>query len=77
MKLIFDDFVIIKRSGKIILSSPHAKRQFREGKIKAKEIRTGTLGKTVAQKTGQSCIYRSKFAKNDPNYDKKSTYKEY
>ena len=75
MKLIFNDFEIIKRSGNIILSSPHCKRQFREGKIKAKEIRTGTLVKKVSSKTRSSCIYRSKYAQNDPNYDKISTYK--
>ena len=76
MKIIFDDFEIIKRSGKIILSSPHSHKQFREGLVKARELRTGTLAKEVSSKTNCSCIYRTKFAKNDPNYDKKSTYKE-
>lgn len=58
------------------MSSPHSHKQFREGKIKAREFRTGTLAKEVSAKTKSCCIYRSKFAKNDPNYDKKSTYKD-
>ena len=75
MKFVFEDFEIIKRSGNIIFSSPHAHRQYRNGKVKSREFRTGTLSKIVSSKTKSSCIYRTKFAKNDPNYDKESIYK--
>ncbi len=75
MKIEFEDFEIIKRTKNIMFSSPHAHRQFRNGMVKAREFRTGTLSKIVSAKTKCSCIYRTVFTKTDPNYDKDSTYK--
>ena len=75
MKVKYEDFDIIKRPGNIMFSSPHSHRQFRNGKIKAREFKTGTLSKIVSSKTKCSCIYRTAFTQTDPNYDKDSTYK--
>lgn len=75
MNLIYEDFNIIKGNIPIILSAPHCKEQLREGKIKTKENGTDTLAIEVSNKTDCSCIYKTKFYNNDPNWDTVSTYK--
>lgn len=75
MNFIYEDFNIIKGNIPIILSAPHCKEQLREGKIKTKESETDTLAIEVANKINCSCIYKTKFYNNDPNWDKLSTYK--
>ena len=76
MKICFEDFNIELRNTPIILSAPHCRKQLRNGKIKKREIRTGTLVKDVASKTSSCCIYKTKFLNNDPNFDDNSTYRE-
>jgi uncharacterized protein YchJ len=75
MNLIYEDFNIIKGNIPIILSAPHCKEQLREGKIKTHESGTDTLAIQVSKKTNCSCIYKTKFYNNDPNWDEISTYK--
>ena len=71
----FEDFCIEKRAGKIMLSAPHCYDQWRNEKIKKRETRSGILVKSVASNLGCSCIYKTKFLYNDPNWDDKSTYR--
>ncbi|MGN1330812.1 MAG: N-formylglutamate amidohydrolase [Clostridia bacterium] len=76
MKYIFEDFNIEFRKNNIMLSAPHCYPQFRNGEIKKKETRTGILVKDLAKKLSLSCIYKTKFYNNDPNWDDNSTYRE-
>lgn len=76
MKISFEDFNIESRNSSVMLSAPHCRKQFRDGKTKKREIRTGSLVKAVSSKSRSSCIYKTKFFHNDPNWDKISTYKE-
>lgn len=71
----FEDFCIEKRVGKIMLSAPHCYNQLRDGRIKQRETRSGILVKKVASKLGCSCIYKTKFFNNDPNWDNESAYR--
>ena len=71
----FEDFCIEKRGGKVMLSAPHCYDQWRHGKIKRRETRSGVLVKSVASNLRCSCIYKTKFFYNDPNWDDESTYR--
>ena len=75
MNLIFDDFNILVGNLPIILSAPHCCNHFRNGKIKTYEYNTDTLVISTSNKIGTSCIYKTAFSYNDPNWDSVSNYK--
>lgn len=72
----FEDFNIEKRNGSIMLSAPHCYNQLRNNKIKKRETKSGILVKNIASNLRCSCIYKTRFYNNDPNWDNKSTYRE-
>lgn len=70
--------VTIKRGDiPIMLSTPHSINHFREGNIKYAEKLTGSIGRFLNEYIGCHLIYKSKFSKTDPNFDKNSKYKEH
>lgn len=69
-------FELTKRSGKILLSSPHSVRQLREGKIKIAEFRTGAMVQILGEELNLPVISRTKYNFDDPNYDDKNPYKD-
>lgn len=71
-----EDFNIIIRKNKVILSAPHAVKQIRNGKDKACETRTKYIVDKVSKKTNTSCIYKTKCLNDDANYDDYSRYRE-
>ena len=60
-------FELTKRSGKILLSSPHSVRQLREGKIKIAEFRTGAMVQILGEELNLPVISRTKYNVDDPN----------
>ena len=60
----------------LIISAPHSINHFRENEIKYAEKLTGSIGLYLNEKAACHLIYKSKFSKTDPNFDKKSKYKE-
>lgn len=76
MKYVFEDFNIEDKHSKIMFSAPHNFPQLRNGEIKSAEPKTGILVETLSKDFNCSCIYKTKFYNNDPNWDEKSTYKE-
>lgn len=76
MKYVFEDFNIENNNSKVMFSAPHCFPQFRNGKIKSAEPKTRFLIEGFSQAFNCSCIYKTKFYNNDPNWDEESTYKE-
>jgi len=76
MKYVFEDFNIEHRTKKVILSAPHCYPQLRNGIKKKAETKTGILVKNVSKAFNCSCIYKTKFYNNDPNWDETSTYRD-
>lgn len=76
MKYVFEDFNIEDRKSKVMFSAPHCFPQLRNGEIKSAEPKTSVLIETLSKDFNCSCIYKTKFYNNDPNWDENSTYKE-
>jgi len=76
MKYVFEDFNIEYRANNVVLSAPHCCPQLRNGIMKKSETKTGVLVKDVSKAFNCSCIYKTKFYNNDPNWDKESTYRD-
>lgn len=76
MKYVFEDFNIENNNSKVMFSAPHSFPQLRNGQIKSAETKTGFLVEALSKCFNCSCIYKTKFYNNDPNWDEKSTYKE-
>ena len=72
----YDYFKIDKGSNNIILSAPHAYKHTRDNKIKCNENNTSKIVKILGILTNSHVIYTYKNSDNDPNYDKKSIYKD-
>lgn len=53
----------------ILLSAPHAVKQYREGKIKSEDKLTGAIVEYLCEKTGASGIVRVCNYRDDPNYE--------
>ena len=62
--------------GDIVFSCPHAVTHMREGKQVLADINTGPLGMAM-HSLGYSLLVKTKNCNDDPNYDYKSTYKDY
>lgn len=75
MKKVYDDFNIEDRKNKIMLSAPHCWQKYKNGKMQKRETKTGILVKEISKKLNLPCIYKTKYYKNDPNSDEKSTYR--
>lgn len=75
MKKIYEDFNIEDRENKIMLSAPHRWQKYKNGRKYKRETKTGILVKEVSKQLNLPCIYKTKFYKNDPNSDEKSTYR--
>lgn len=63
-------------SNKVVLSAPHSVEQFREGKFKLGEFRTGVLVELLLQSTDSFGITKTKCLSDDANYDVCCDYKE-
>ena len=62
-------FEFIEGKEKIILSAPHSVRQFRNGKIKGKDMLTGAMTILLQKNINCYCIYKTKNINDDANYD--------
>lgn len=70
-------FQIIKGTCPVLLSAPHSTTQLRNGKIKAKELGTGSIIIEVAKQTNCYAIYKLWNNQDDANYDiDNNDYKE-
>ncbi len=71
------EYEIIEGKLPVLISAPHSVRQFRNGKIKAKDSYTGVIAIILQKETNCSCIYKIKNNNNDANYDlENNKYKE-
>lgn len=72
-----ESFKYIKGKEKIILSAPHSVSQIRNGKIKGKDIATGTIAISLQKSLNCYCIYKTRNNNDDANYDiEKNPYKD-
>lgn len=62
-------FVIEEGSVPVIVSAPHAVKQFRDGKIKMADVYTGGIARYLHEVTGCHLICSTRFTRKDPNYD--------
>ena len=71
-------YEIIVGSNNIMLSAPHSVSQFREGKVKTGEYRTGLIVKLLKERTASHSIYKTACLQDDANYDESDSckYKE-
>ena len=70
-------FEIIEGKIPILISAPHSVRQFRNGKIKAKDSYTGAIAIILQKEINCYCIYKTKNNNDDANYDlENNNYKE-
>ena len=61
----------------VLISAPHSVRQFRNGKIKEKDLYTGPIVIELQRQTNCYCIYKTKNNNDDANYDiERNEYKE-
>ncbi|UHR02408.1 hypothetical protein LV469_07120 [Peptoniphilus sp. GNH] len=70
-----EGFELVKKKSDIMLSAPHAIRQFRNDKIKAAEFRTGPMVKILGEDLGLSYITRTGYRNDDPNFDEINPYR--
>lgn len=72
----YNCFSIIEGNSNIIISAPHTYTHKRKGKKKSKEL--GVLDMVLLLKELTNChvIYTTQDINNDPNFDKKSEYKD-
>lgn len=74
-----NNFKIINGTIPIILSAPHAVKQYRDGNIKPEDKLTGAIVEWLCMKTGANGIIRTSNCNDDPNYEnsgKSLKYKE-
>lgn len=71
-------YEIVTGSNNIMLSAPHSVRQFRDGKAKTGEYRTGLIVKLLKERTTSHIIYKTACLQDDANYDEigKCKYKD-
>lgn len=70
-------FEYIQGKNNILISAPHSVSQFRNGKIKGKDMCTGTIAITLQKSLNCHCIYKTKNYNDDANYDiENNTYKD-
>lgn len=62
-------FIIEEGQIPVMVSAPHAVKQFREGMIKRADIYTGGIARYLHEVTGCHLIYSCMFTESDPNYD--------
>lgn len=61
----------------VLISAPHSVRQYRNGKIKEKDLYTGPIVIELQRLTNCYCIYKTKNNNDDANYDiENNSYKE-
>ena len=72
----YNCFSIIEGNSNIMISAPHTYTHKRKGKKKSKEI--GLLDMVLLLKELTNChiIYTTQDINSDPNFDKKSEYKD-
>lgn len=68
-------FNIVEKSVPIMISAPHSAKQFRNGKVQAKESQTDYFANMISVRENVSCIYKTAFLNDDANADKDSEYK--
>lgn len=60
----------------IMISAPHSVSQYRNGKIKVAEKRTGIIVLLLKEMLDLSVIYKTKNKKDDANFDDKNEYRD-
>lgn len=68
-------YLIKEGSHSIMISAPHSVSQYREGKLKMGEYKTGVLAEMLHQRTGCPVIYKTKNMDDDANWDEECAYK--
>lgn len=71
------NFKIIQGEVPILLSAPHAVKQYRDGKIKAEDRFTGAIVEYLCEKTGVNGIIRVYNDSDDPNYENNGSSLKY
>lgn len=64
-----NNFKIIEGTTSILLSAPHAVKQYREGRIKEEDKLTGAIVEYLCMRTGANGIIRTWNFNDDPNYE--------
>ncbi len=64
-----DTFFIEEGIVPVMVSAPHAVKQFRDGKIKKADVYTGGIARYLHEVTGCHLICSGRYTENDPNYD--------
>jgi hypothetical protein len=60
----------------VLLSAPHAAAHCRNGRLKEEDEYTAALARFVGEQTGAHVLYVRRQLDHDPNYDRRSPYKE-
>lgn len=68
-------FAIEEGNIPIMISAPHAVKQYREENIKKADMYTGAIARYLHKATKCHIIYSQMFTKSDPNYDEPSINK--
>ena len=71
------DFHLIKGNSPVLVSAPHSVTQFRNGKPKTGEFRTGVIAQLLQEKTGCYSLFKTKNMQDDANFDSFSPYREF
>lgn len=71
------DFHVIKGNIPVLVSAPHSVTQFRNGKTKTGEFRTGVLAQLLQEKTNCYSLFKTKNMQDDANFDSFSPYREF
>lgn len=74
--MVENNIKVIEGKNKILVSAPHSVLHMRENNIRPREIKTGVMVKTLANKCHVYGIYKLKKELNDANWDKVCRYKE-
>lgn len=69
-------FVYNKGQLPVLLSAPHGTSHRRNGRFKEEDEYTSAIVQLVAAETGAHALYTHYQSESDPNWDKKSPYKE-
>lgn len=70
-----EGYLIRKGNDVILISAPHSVTQYRDGKIKKGEFRTGSIAEILHKKLNTNIAIKTKNLNDDANYDKESIYK--
>ena len=71
------DFHVLKGNIPVLVSAPHSVTQFRNGKPKTGEFRTGVIAQLLQENTGCYSLFKTKNMQDDANFDSFSPYREF